>query len=89
MSVEPGFPGSLVFHAMPVDVAMVTGFPPWYQLFCASHRIVRVRTTRRTIEVLMDSVVAMACNRHPLMTTLARLELQNVKFRLAVVRFGA
>jgi len=39
--------------------------------------------------VLMDSVVAMACNRHPLMTTLARLELQNVKFRLAVVRFGA
>jgi hypothetical protein len=40
---------------------------------------------RRTIEVLMGSVVEMAHNRHPLMMTSAQLQLQNVSFRLAEV----
>ena len=84
--------GSPVFYTMPVVVAMVTGSPPWYEYLRASHRIVETRTARetkkRTIEVLMGSVVEVAYNRHPLMMTLAQLPLQNVSFRLAEVWFG-
>jgi hypothetical protein len=74
--------GSPVLYAMPA--AMLTGLPPYCPYFCASHRIAE----KRTIEVLMGSVVVMARDSYSLMRTLARLQLRNVNSSPAEVRVG-